>query len=108
MPAFYMNADSVSDPTLIKLTVWTENIDGNVSLAVPKGLILYNGNVEFNNFDGATYIAKILVDDKNFTNGNHSYTYIFIKTSDYSGEVPFEVTINDGSNTYTAVEAPLN
>lgn len=110
LPAIRMNTDAVSDPSLVKLTVQAENLQGAVTIKVPEGLILHDAYLALNNYNFGTekYEEAVLEDTRNFTNGNHSYTYIFIKTSDYSGEVPFEVTINDGSNTYTAVEAPLN
>ena len=84
---FYMNVDDTTDPHYIVLTVWTENITGNVNVTFPEGLIPDSTNPILKgvkNYQDGNYGAGIVTDAENFQTGYSSYSYRFFKTSGYT------------------------
>lgn len=84
---FYMNVDDTTDPHYIVLTVWTENITGDVKVTFPAGLIPDSTNPILKgakNYQGGNYGAGSVTDAENFQNSYSSYSYRFFKTSGYT------------------------
>lgn len=105
----YMNTDA-SDASFVLLTVWAEDIFGDVTVAVPAGLIPDNTDpvmADVENFEDGTYVGVDFVDATSFTSSYCSHVYRFFKTADYDGTVPFAVTMDDGGEGIGAVEKTI-
>lgn len=95
---FFMNVDNSND-AFVLLTLWTENIKGNVDITIPAGLIPDNtdsvmSTITNYNSETSKYESITFEDNESFVNNYSSYTYRFFKTEDYTGE-EFIVKIND-------------
>lgn len=91
----YMHVDN-SNRAYVLLTVWTNNLNGNVSITFPDGLIPDNTDPimrKVQEFENGSYTSGTFTDTTNFNNTYSSYTYRFFKTSNSYGS--FTVTLSD-------------
>lgn len=98
---FYMNLSD--EGSYVVLTVWTENITGNVEISVPAGLIPDSTDSVFanvKNYNGGTYKSFNFEDTSSFTSRYSSHSYRFFKTSDYDSTSDF--TVKMGNKTATS------
>lgn len=82
----YQHTDADSNDAYILFTVWTENLEGNVTVTFPAGLIPDNTWPD---------MEDILTADGEFTHVFEAYSsrvYRFIKTDAYTGVDPFTAT----------------
>lgn len=113
---FFMNVDE-TDPNYLLLTVWTENVSGNVSITVPAGLIpdtmdpvLKEALEEILEqspiYQENSYQEFTVQDTQSFADakGYASHAYRFFKTNDYDHTKSFRVKMGERS----AVEARLS
>lgn len=86
----------------VLLTVWADNLKGNVSVEFPEGLIPDNTDPIMRNvvnYSDASYKAAAFGDEKNYVTEFASYTYRFFK--DTAGDISiddFVVKLTDVSN----------
>jgi len=112
----YMNTNVVTDvytgvDTHVLLTVWSENITGDVSVAFPAGLIPDNTDpvmAGVENLVAGVYVEDEFVDTATFAAPHSSHVYRFFITTDYDKAVPFEVTMDVGGEKITAIEKSLS
>lgn len=103
---FYMNVDN-SDQSVLILTVWTENLSGNVAVSVPAGLVPDATDPVLKsvyNFENGAYLAIAFTDAESFATAYSSRTYRFFKTKDYNSTQKFTVTM--GAITATESNIP--
>lgn len=106
---FYMNVDD-TDPHYIVLTVWTENITGDVTVTFPAGLIPDTTNPRLagvKNYQATSYIAGSFKDADSFGEPYSSYSYRFFKTSEYNSG-GFTVTITYSQDATKTVNQSTN
>ncbi|MBQ3531718.1 MAG: hypothetical protein IJA05_07365 [Oscillospiraceae bacterium] len=93
----------------ILLTVWTENVAGNVRIDIPAGLVPDYTDIamiDCKNYDEGKYLADDFVDNGSFAKNYSSHTYRFFidEKSDFDVE-QFKVTLNNDNGSYVAEEA---
>lgn len=98
----YKHLDT-SDPAYLLLTVWTKNLQGDVSIAFPDGLIPDNSDAVMNdvyNYVGGAYVSDEFEDTVSFTETYSSHVYRFFRTDDgaYTAD-DFTVKLGDTSAT---------
>lgn len=79
----------------VLLTVWTQNISGDVEISFPQGLIPDDTDSamrDVNNFSDGKYGADTFTDEVSFGEVYSSHVYRFFKTSDYESGA-FTVTL---------------
>lgn len=99
----------------ILLTVWTENVAGNVSIDIPAGLVPDYTDIamiDCKNYDEGKYIADDFVDNGSFAKNYSSHTYRFFidKKTTYSADYldieKYNVVLTDAEDKeYIAAEA---
>lgn len=95
----------------ILLTVWTENVAGNVSIDIPAGLVPDYTDItmiDCKNYDEGKYIADDFVDNGSFAKNYSSHTYRFFidEESDFDVE-QFEVILIDSDGDEHPAEAAV-
>ena len=88
----------------ILLTVWTENVAGNVSIDIPAGLVPDYTDIamiDCKNYDEGKYIADDFVDNGSFAKNYSSHTYRFFidEKSDFDVE-QFTVILENSNESY--------
>ncbi len=108
----YKHVDT-SNSAYVLLTVWTENLSGNVSIEVTcNGLIPDNTDpilqnvYNYNNGYGKMVGYDAIIDSTNFQSTYSSYTYrFFIDSASNITAKNFDVTITKSDNTHIAIAA---
>lgn len=93
---FFMNVNSFNDKFVI-LTVWTENVSGDVTIEVPAGLVPDTTEpllANIQNCVNGEYQEFTFSDTEHFDEIFMSYKYRFFKTEDYDPNQEFVVTMN--------------
>lgn len=93
----------------ILLTVWTENVAGNVSIEIPAGLVPDYTDIamiDCENYKDGKYENDQFVDNGSFVKNYSSHTYRFFidEESDFNVE-QFKVTLENDNESYVAKEA---
>lgn len=89
--AIYKHMET-SNEGYVLLTVWTQNLSGNVNISFPKGVIPDNTDevmADVNNYGSNGYAAGSFTDTANYGNTYSSHTYRFFLDKDTA------VTVND-------------
>lgn len=92
---FYMNVADCGE--YILLTLWTQNVSGELSVSVPAGLIpdaTDEALARVGNYSEGTYSAFTFTDNTSFANTYASRAYRFFKAADYNGG-DFTATIDN-------------
>ncbi len=82
---FFMNVNA-NDAQYVILTVWSENVSGNVTVSVPAGLIPDTTDPimkNITNYTDGEYTAFEFTDSESFAAAYSSHAYRFFKTDDY-------------------------
>lgn len=93
----FMNTDHNNESYVI-LTVWTENINGSVTISAPTGLIPDTTDpilASIVNYHDGRYKEFTFEDNNSFSAAFSSRSYRFFKTSEYDSEQKFTVTIEN-------------
>lgn len=97
---FYMNVKDAGEYVL--LTVWTENVTGDVNITFPDGLIPDATDpilTNVKNYENGEYVGKSFSDESSFGTAYSSHAYRFFKAANYDPDDPdngkFEVRLND-------------
>lgn len=94
---FFMNVEN-ADPSYVILTVWTENVSGDVAVTVPAGLIPDTTDAVLagiDNYDNDTYDQFEFTDSTSFSSVYSSHSYRFFKTSGYDENASFTVKMGE-------------
>ncbi len=102
---FYMNLSDKG--SYVVLTVWTENITGDVTISVPAGLIPDSTDPVLSsakNYENSTYKNFNVADQSSFISPYSSHSYRFFKTSNYDNSTsPFTVTMGEKTATSSSI-----
>lgn len=94
---FYMNVTDYPRQNYVLLTVWSENVTGDVTVTVPAGLIP-DGTApmlsDCSNYEDGAYVAFSFSDADSFSHPFASRSYRFFKTASYGAEEHFRVEID--------------
>ena len=93
---FFMNVNA-NDAQYVILTVWSENVSGDVTVSVPAGLIPDTTDPimkDITNYTDGEYTAFEFTDSESFAAAYSSHAYRFFKTDDYQSGT-FTVKIGD-------------
>ena len=109
---FYKNTD-ISNGSYVLLTVWTLNMNGDVKIEFPAGLIPDNTDprmANVHNYVDGQYVAYVFNDVESFGDTNKkssSHVYRFFKTAEFAGSTDFTVTLIDHESQSEAEETLL-
>ena len=109
---FYKNTD-ISNGSYVLLTVWTLNMNGDVKIEFPAGLIPDNTDprmANVHNYVDGQYVAYVFTDVESFGDTNKkssSHVYRFFKTAEFAGSTDFTVTLIDNESQSEAEETLL-
>ena len=94
---FYMNVDNTNESYVI-LTVWTENVYGEIEITVPDGLIPDQTDPllkNINNYTEGEYQGFTVIDRENFMTTYCSHSYRFFKAPNYNSTQKFTVKMGE-------------
>lgn len=94
---FFMDVDNSNEHYVI-LTVWTENVYGEIEIAVPDGLIPDQTDPllkNINNYTEGEYQGFTVIDRKNFMTTYCSHSYRFFKAPNYNSTQKFTVKMGE-------------
>lgn len=93
----FMNVNA-SNAEYVILTVWSENISGDVTVSVPAGLIPDTTDPimkDITNYTDGEYTAFEFTDSESFAAVYSSHAYRFFKTDDYDADSAITVKMAD-------------
>jgi hypothetical protein len=94
---FFANVDK-ADSDYVILTVWTENVSGEVTVTVPAGLIPDTTDAALagiDNYENDTYNQFSFTDSTSFASVFSSRSYRFFKANGYDENAPFTVKMGE-------------
>ncbi|MBQ7035664.1 MAG: hypothetical protein IJN34_08010 [Clostridia bacterium] len=106
----YKHLDTSNDAYLL-LTVWTENVKGDLTVTAPANLVPDNTDPileTVTNYTGDSYTACTFTDNENFDQTYSSYTYrFFIQVDSTYSLSDFDITFHQDGVHYIEVESDL-
>lgn len=97
----FMNVNA-SNAEYVVLTVWSENVSGEVKISVPAGLIPDTTDpimTDITNYGAEGFGAFEFTDSVSFSEAYSSHSYRFFKSADFVSATGFAVTIGDSEAT---------
>lgn len=104
----YMNV-SDTDPNVVILTVWTENISGDITVDFPAGLIPDGTDpmlAGIENYENDAYVSGSFADNESFDSAYSSRTYRFFK-SGYTGADGFAIKLGVNGSIIDAMSTEI-
>ena len=97
----FMNVNA-SNAEYVVLTVWSENVSGEVKISVPAGLIPDTTDpimTDITNYGAEGFGAFEFTDSESFSKAYSSHSYRFFKSADFVSATGFAVTMGDSEAT---------